>query len=48
MEELKATVVKPDDERIFIVAEMLRRDISKRSYKITGIDKFSWKNRVDC
>ena len=25
IEELKAAVVKPDDERIFVVAEMLRR-----------------------
>ena len=41
MEELKATVVKPDDERIFIVAEMLRRGyIKEKLQKITGIDKF--------
>ena len=33
MEELKATVVKPDDERIFIVAEMLEEDILKKSYR---------------
>ncbi|WP_302821772.1 carbamoyl-phosphate synthase large subunit, partial [Fusobacterium ulcerans] len=41
MEELKAAVVKPDDERIFIVAEMLRRGyIKEKLQKITGIDKF--------
>lgn len=41
IEELKATVVKPDDERIFVVAEMLRRGyIKERLQKLTGIDKF--------
>lgn len=41
MEELKALVVKPDDERIFIAAEMLRRGyIKEKLQKITGIDKF--------
>jgi carbamoyl-phosphate synthase large subunit len=48
MAELKEVVVKPDDERLFALAEMLRRDyrIDKIS-KITGIDiffieKFKW------
>lgn len=41
MEELKNMVVKPDDERIFIVAEMLRRGyVKEKLQKITGIDKF--------
>lgn len=41
IEELKAAVVKPDDERIFVVAEMLRRGyIKERLQKLTGIDKF--------
>ena len=41
MEELKAAVVKPDDERIFLVAEMLRRGyVKEKLQKITGIDKF--------
>ncbi|MGB0404904.1 MAG: carbamoyl-phosphate synthase large subunit, partial [Fusobacterium sp.] len=41
MEELKAAVVKPDDIRIFIVAEMLRRGyIKEKLQRITGIDKF--------
>lgn len=41
IEELKAAVVKPDDERIFVVAEMLRRGyIKEKLQKITGIDKF--------
>ena len=41
MRELKERVVTPDDERIFALAEMLRRDyrVDKVS-KITGIDKF--------
>ncbi len=39
--ELKEMVVKPDDERIFVVAEMLRRGfIKEKLQKITGIDKF--------
>ena len=48
MQELKERVVAPDDERIFALAEMLRREyrIDKIS-KITGIDtffieKFKW------
>lgn len=41
MVELKEQVKKPDDERIFIVAEMLRRGyIKEKLQKITGIDKF--------
>jgi len=41
IEELKAAVIKPDDERIFVVAEMLRRGyIKERLQKLTGIDKF--------
>ena len=41
MEQLKAAVVKPDDERIFVVAEMLRRGyIKEKLQKLTGIDKF--------
>ena len=41
MEELKKAVVRPDDERIFVVAEMLRRGyIKEKLQKITGIDKF--------
>ncbi|OFI05925.1 carbamoyl-phosphate synthase large chain [Clostridium acetireducens DSM 10703] len=41
MEELKERVVSPDDERIFALAEMIRRDyrLDKVS-QITGIDKF--------
>lgn len=41
MRELKERVVTPDDERIFALAEMLRRDyrVDKVS-KITGIDEF--------
>lgn len=39
--ELKEMVTKPDDERIFVVAEMLRRGyIKEKLQKITGIDKF--------
>ncbi|MBE6051962.1 MAG: carbamoyl-phosphate synthase large subunit [Clostridium sp.] len=48
MAELKERVVSPDDERIFALAEMLRRDyrVDKIS-RITGIDtffieKFKW------
>lgn len=41
MNELKAAVIKPDDTRIFIVAEMLRRGyLKEKLQKITGIDKF--------
>ncbi|MGL5088446.1 MAG: carbamoyl-phosphate synthase (glutamine-hydrolyzing) large subunit [Cetobacterium sp.] len=41
MEELKEIVVRPDDERIFVVAEMLRRGYVKdKLQKLTGIDKF--------
>lgn len=41
MSELKERIIAPDDERIFALAEMLRREyrISKIA-KITGIDKF--------
>ncbi|MGL5575087.1 MAG: carbamoyl-phosphate synthase large subunit, partial [Sarcina sp.] len=39
--ELKERVVTPDDERIFALAEMLRRDyMVERVSEITGIDKF--------
>lgn len=41
MKELKSAVIRPDDERIFVVAEMLRRGyIKEKLQKITGIDKF--------
>lgn len=41
MAELKELVVKPDDERIFALAEMIRRDYRiDKINKITGIDKF--------
>ena len=41
MQELKNAVVKPDDIRIFLVAEMLRRGyIKEKLQKLTGIDKF--------
>lgn len=41
MEELKEIVVRPDDERIFVVAEMLRRGyVKEKLQKLTGIDKF--------
>lgn len=48
MQELKERVMTPDDERIFALAEMLRRDYRvDRVAKITGIDtffieKFKW------
>ncbi len=48
MAELKARVVAPDDERLFALAEMLRRDYRvDKVAKITGIDiffieKFKW------
>ena len=41
MEELKDQVMKPDDERIFILAEMLRRGyLKKKLQTLTGIDEF--------
>ncbi|NSA16220.1 carbamoyl-phosphate synthase large subunit [Clostridium saccharobutylicum] len=41
MSELKERVMAPDDERIFALAEMLRRDyMVDRINKITGIDMF--------
>lgn len=41
MEELKASVIKPDDIRLFVVAEMLRRGyIKEKLQSLTGIDKF--------
>ena len=41
MGELKELVMKPDDERIFALAEMLRRDyMINKINKITGIDLF--------
>lgn len=41
IEELKTLVMKPDDERIFIAAEMLRRGyIKEKLQKITGMDKY--------
>ncbi|MGL4773046.1 MAG: carbamoyl-phosphate synthase large subunit [Clostridium sp.] len=41
MQELKERVMSPDDERIFALAEMLRRDyMIDRVAKITGIDRF--------
>ncbi|WP_058484856.1 carbamoyl-phosphate synthase large subunit [Defluviitalea phaphyphila] len=41
LEELKKRVQVPDDERIFDLAEMLRRDyLVEKVCKITGIDKF--------
>ena len=48
MQELKERVMCPDDERIFALAEMLRRDYrADKVAKITGIDiffieKFKW------
>lgn len=48
MQELKERVVTPDDERIFALAEMLRRDYRvDKIAKITGVDiffieKFKW------
>ncbi|MGG7179131.1 carbamoyl-phosphate synthase large subunit [Clostridium paraputrificum] len=48
MQELKERVMAPDDERLFALAEMLRRDYRiDRVAKITGIDiffieKFKW------
>lgn len=41
IEELKKAVMRPDDERIFVAAEMLRRGYVKETLqKITGMDKF--------
>ena len=41
MAELKERVMTPDDERIFALAEMLRRDyMVEKINKITGIDMF--------
>ncbi|MFV3013655.1 carbamoyl-phosphate synthase large subunit [Clostridium botulinum] len=41
MEELKTRVISPDDERIFALAEMFRRDYRMdKVAEITGIDKF--------
>ena len=41
IEELKERIQKPDDERIFDLAEMLRRGYVKRQLaKLTGIDIF--------
>ena len=48
IKELKRRVMSPDDERIFALAEMLRRDYREEKVaKITGIDmffikKFKW------
>ena len=48
MAELKERVMSPDDERIFALAEMLRRDYRlDKIAEITGIDmffikKFKW------
>ena len=48
LEELKKMIVKADDERLFALAEMIRRDYRIESIsKITGIDmfflhKFKW------
>jgi len=41
LQELKERVMAPDDERIFHLAEMLRRDyMVEKVSEITGIDKF--------
>ena len=41
IQELKEIIVKPDDERLFALAEMIRRDYRIESIaKITGIDIF--------
>lgn len=51
LEELKKKVISPDDERIFAVAEMIRRDYRLEMIsQITGIDSFfvrKIKNIVD-
>ena len=41
LQELKERVMAPDDERIFHLAEMLRRGyMVEKVSEITGIDKF--------
>ncbi|WP_319372016.1 carbamoyl-phosphate synthase large subunit [uncultured Ilyobacter sp.] len=41
IKELKDAVMRPDDERIFVAAEMLRRGyVKSKLQKITGMDKF--------
>jgi len=41
LQELKKRVMAPDDERLFYLAEMLRRDyMVEKVSEITGIDKF--------
>ncbi len=41
LEELKEKIISPDDERIFALAEMIRRDYrSEMIAKITGVDAF--------
>lgn len=41
IEELKNRVSKPDDDRIFIVAELLRRGyVKEKLQELTGIDRF--------
>ncbi|OGO78034.1 MAG: carbamoyl phosphate synthase large subunit, partial [Clostridiales bacterium GWB2_37_7] len=41
LEELKEKVMSPDDERIFALAEMIRRDYrSEMITKVTGVDRF--------
>jgi len=41
LQELKERVISPDDERVFHLAEMLRRDyMVQKVSEITGIDKF--------
>jgi carbamoyl-phosphate synthase large subunit len=51
LEELKEKVISPDDERIFALAEMIRRDYSSEMItKVTGVDAFfvkKIKNIVD-
>jgi len=41
IDELKEKVIVPDDERIFVLAEMIRRDYRiDKIAEITGVDKF--------
>ncbi len=41
MAELKERVIHPDDERLFDIAELLRRRYGfERIAKVTGIDRF--------
>jgi carbamoyl-phosphate synthase large subunit len=41
LEELKSRVMSPDDERIFALAEMIRRDYREEMIsQITGVDRF--------